>query len=175
MSIRRISFVFLVLVSVLWVSSLFYWPCLILCDEAIRLCQEPGRLTIEHDPLLKRPAYKLAFDGRGYQSDGQFLANLRPMSVNVKDALCFVPTVQRLRNSASDASTPINSPAGSSIQIPYLLPAVLTIGVFVLQRSRRNRKNQNDQTAKCCRCGYDLNGNQSGICPECGNLLNAPP
>jgi hypothetical protein len=33
------------------------------------------------------------------------------------------------------------------------------------RRWRRRRKNQ------CVHCGYDLNGNVSGVCPECGTKV----
>ncbi len=38
-----------------------------------------------------------------------------------------------------------------------------------LRRHRRRRKGE------CTGCGYDLTGNESGICPECGSKTHQPP
>lgn len=56
-----------------------------------------------------------------------------------------------------------------SIKIPLWMPTVLAavypLWAFIrgpFRRSRRQRKRS------CMKCGYDLAGNVSGICPECG-------
>jgi hypothetical protein len=55
-----------------------------------------------------------------------------------------------------------------SIALPFWLPAAI-IGLataFLLYRDRRRIR------PGCCRsCGYDLTGNVSGICPECGTAV----
>lgn len=33
---------------------------------------------------------------------------------------------------------------------------------------RRRRKQSADETGRCATCGYNLTGNASGVCPECG-------
>ena len=45
--------------------------------------------------------------------------------------------------------------------------AALGLLIFILP-NRRPRKESNP---RCRRCGYDLTGNQSGICPECGTPI----
>lgn len=47
--------------------------------------------------------------------------------------------------------------------IPFLLVAVPT-GVLWWRDLRRTRPGH-------CRCGYNLTGNTSGMCPECGNRI----
>ena len=46
--------------------------------------------------------------------------------------------------------------------IPFLLIALPTIGLFILDK-RRHRP------GLCPSCGYSLTGNTSGTCPECGS------
>jgi len=55
---------------------------------------------------------------------------------------------------------------------PWEGPAIgLALGLIALRvRSRRLK------TGVCAKCGYDLTGNVSGVCPECGTtLVLAPP
>ncbi len=62
-----------------------------------------------------------------------------------------------------------------AIAIPFPLLAVFILGgypAFVvaarrLQIQRRKRRNQ------CVDCAYNLTGNTSGICPECGTAINS--
>jgi hypothetical protein len=59
----------------------------------------------------------------------------------------------------------------SLTQIPFLLLTIVGAGLFggscVLARILRNRI----AFPACQRCGYNLTGNVSGRCPECGNPL----
>lgn len=57
----------------------------------------------------------------------------------------------------------VGTPAAGRVQIPLwalLLPA--TLGVVILRRRGRVRP------GACRLCGYDLTGNVTGRCPECG-------
>lgn len=47
-----------------------------------------------------------------------------------------------------------------SLWLPFLIGAPVTIHLW--RRDRRPRKGH------CRECGYDLTGNESGVCPECG-------
>jgi hypothetical protein len=47
-----------------------------------------------------------------------------------------------------------------------LLAALLPAGRYIGWRIRRHRRT----AGKCARCGYDLTGNVSGVCPECGKV-----
>ncbi len=46
--------------------------------------------------------------------------------------------------------------------LPFLLPALPTSWLFWSDHRRRTR------VGHCAMCGYDLTGNTSGKCPECG-------
>jgi hypothetical protein len=54
--------------------------------------------------------------------------------------------------------------------LPLLL--VATLGFFAWYRWDRPHELRRERRAKglCVRCGYDLRGNVSGVCPECGEV-----
>jgi hypothetical protein len=61
-------------------------------------------------------------------------------------------------------------PTGSTgVFLPLWIPAVLAscAAVFFHRKSRRERD------GRCRKCDYDLTGNISGVCPECGTPV--PP
>ena len=55
-----------------------------------------------------------------------------------------------------------------------LTPLWFFLGLFAvypavfLLNTRRRRRRQRLERGQCVRCGYDLRGNESGACPECG-------
>lgn len=49
---------------------------------------------------------------------------------------------------------------------PFVLVSAATTGFLWFKSLRR------DMRGKCETCDYDLTGNQSGICPECGTPIN---
>jgi hypothetical protein len=61
-----------------------------------------------------------------------------------------------------------------SMFLPWSLPVVLAVvagGAYWGYRSQRPITLQQRRRAggQCLSCGYDLRGNVSGVCPECGN------
>ena len=55
-------------------------------------------------------------------------------------------------------------------RLPFILYAAYPTIAFVrgpVRRWRRGRKGH------CLKCGYDLTGNVSGVCPECGEVTGA--
>ena len=62
----------------------------------------------------------------------------------------------------------------------YLAVAVCTCGllgtcVTAYVRDRRRRiAEERRYSGQCASCGYDLTGNVSGICPECGEEVSPP-
>jgi len=52
--------------------------------------------------------------------------------------------------------------------IPFILAGILP---FVLVRRSRARRAR--LAGRCRSCGYDLTGNTSGVCPECGTAMPA--
>jgi hypothetical protein len=65
------------------------------------------------------------------------------------------------------------SQSGPRLILPLWIPITLIGAAYVvglLMSVRRKRENH-------CQCGYNLRGNRSGICPECGTPIapKAPP
>lgn len=56
------------------------------------------------------------------------------------------------------------------IQIPMWLPLTLAGVIAVFSRARPHKP-----PGSCHQCGYDLSGNVSGVCPECGNPIPSSP
>lgn len=54
---------------------------------------------------------------------------------------------------------------GMPLWIPFLLAAIPT--AFLFWRDRRRIP-----SGHCLRCRYDLTGNTSGVCPECGTAIS---
>ncbi len=51
--------------------------------------------------------------------------------------------------------------------------AAITIGILIAFLGRRaDQPLKWAAEGKCGQCGYDLTGNVSGVCPECGTKLN---
>jgi hypothetical protein len=56
---------------------------------------------------------------------------------------------------------------GYAVGLPfYLAPTLAIIWIWAAVRRRRRRKAI--ESGRCPSCGYDLAGNVSGVCPECG-------
>ncbi len=55
-----------------------------------------------------------------------------------------------------------------SVVTPYWAPACLFIVAPVGLVIRRVRTWRRSRTGRCAACGYNLTGNLSGVCPECG-------
>ncbi|MCC7292443.1 MAG: hypothetical protein IT449_10335 [Phycisphaerales bacterium] len=53
-----------------------------------------------------------------------------------------------------------------AIWIPFLLAFLPLVLTFIARHVMRSV--QEARQHPCCRCGYDLTGNVSGVCPECG-------
>lgn len=47
-----------------------------------------------------------------------------------------------------------------------------SIGACMAYLWSENRSNANDPPGRCARCDYDLTGDASGVCPECGTEVN---
>jgi hypothetical protein len=49
--------------------------------------------------------------------------------------------------------------------VPLWVPFVLCVVVAVLA----HRRARGPKPGTCIKCGYNLSGNESGVCPECGS------
>jgi hypothetical protein len=57
--------------------------------------------------------------------------------------------------------------------IALMLGAANCYSTMRLRRKKRELKNP--QVGFCKKCHYNLTGNTTGICPECGTPINSPP
>lgn len=60
------------------------------------------------------------------------------------------------------------------VVIPYVMIAVIAAGLplgWLVYFSRRARRWRLRRAGKCPVCGYNLTGNTSGVCPECGSAV----
>ena len=74
---------------------------------------------------------------------------------------------------------PLPDPIGRALwhTAPLVLtfaPLVSLVGVLALVRARRLRLALR-RAGLCVQCGYDLRGNVSGVCPECGMPVRWSP
>jgi hypothetical protein len=54
---------------------------------------------------------------------------------------------------------------------PMIALGPFAVGIWVGSRRVVNRRRRNKL---CLTCGYDLTGNVSGVCPECGTAVEEP-
>ncbi len=55
---------------------------------------------------------------------------------------------------------------------PFILFAAYPTIAFIRGPLRRRRKRRRRKRGECVACGYNLTGNVSGVCPECGADLD---
>jgi hypothetical protein len=60
-----------------------------------------------------------------------------------------------------------------ALLIPFWAVALLAFTVSVWTWLAYRRRRDRDRPGHCNACGYDLKGNVSGVCPECGAAI--PP
>ena len=56
----------------------------------------------------------------------------------------------------------------SALLIPFWAVALPALGASVWAWLAYRRRRNHDRPGHCRACGYDLKGNVSGVCPECG-------
>src|SRR5688572_1471586 len=66
---------------------------------------------------------------------------------------------------------------GVTLADQWLMHSAILVAVFVFIAAlhkigrRQSLRARFDATARCARCAYDLRGNMSGVCPECGTRV----
>ncbi len=58
-----------------------------------------------------------------------------------------------------------------SLWLPGVLFAAYPVVAVIVPNLRSFRRAHREQDGLCVECGYDLTGNVSGVCPECGRML----
>jgi hypothetical protein len=63
----------------------------------------------------------------------------------------------------------------TGITLPLWMPATLFgIGPVIVYGRRKWKRHRRRNRGLCLQCGYDLHGNMTGTCPECGRSAPAP-
>lgn len=60
---------------------------------------------------------------------------------------------------------------GVAVPIPPLLMILGVVTVWRFRAGKRRRKRTRLELELCLDCGYNLTGNVSGVCPECGTPI----
>ena len=61
------------------------------------------------------------------------------------------------------------------ITAPCWFPVLLTVVCPLVWMIRHRSKRSELEGARCTKCGYNLSGNTSGVCPECGTRFPREP
>ncbi|HEY8746696.1 MAG TPA: hypothetical protein VIM11_01900 [Tepidisphaeraceae bacterium] len=141
-----LSLLLFVATVVLWVRSCSVIDGMFFQKWIFRL--EGGNVYISYDRLGKRsPSVEFSHESRSRLSDD--------------DGMWFW------------LNTNLRSPVDFSVAFHLIAPALLlailpTIYVLLLWRGRRR-----EWVGLCPICAYDLTGNTSGVCPECGTTIKS--
>jgi hypothetical protein len=73
-----------------------------------------------------------------------------------------------------DSTAPTYWSTQRSVVVPYWLPSLFAAIAPALWIRARLVKVGRKRHGLCLGCGYDLTGNASGTCPECGTLVRRP-
>jgi hypothetical protein len=86
-----------------------------------------------------------------------------PMS-RFQNGLRFNPPSERFRWAPHE---PVTFESGGGYVAVWLLLVAVAVPTFLVWRRSRPRR----MPGTCVQCGYDLTGNTSGQCPECGTTI----
>jgi hypothetical protein len=73
-----------------------------------------------------------------------------------------------LNTAAPYRAAPVSSFIAMGPVWPFALPWAILPALWTVRRIRCARRNRRHARGLCRSCGYDLAGNVSGVCPECG-------
>jgi hypothetical protein len=91
------------------------------------------------------------------------------VSLPVGEMSVWMPRFQREQNQTSSAGTY----DGLWLSFPHWMPACLFALSPALYARGIYRRRSNMKRGLCPTCSYNLTGNTSGVCPECGNAIPA--
>ena len=153
MRLERYLFWFLVFVVATWLASAFFWwhVSVALGTRAGTIVGGGGVVTLMYLP------------------ESTFFKN--DWGAGVRD---YLPGLhwRLIRDSFGLVGPRINSMTFSgkvvsrSLELPFWLPSLILAGFYFFLRWQR--KKRIDDAPRCAQCQYDLSGNESGVCPECG-------
>jgi hypothetical protein len=61
------------------------------------------------------------------------------------------------------------------LAVVYVAVMLSVSGAIKLRQAARREEYTRWRAGQCASCGYDLTGNTSGVCPECGKAMPSPP
>ena len=115
----------------------------------------------------------------GLEPHGAFICILRsradPAGTVVDQSSRLLGFRYETRDIARPGRPPSPVHTGTALLVPYWFLWALTgiLPMAWLWRWRRNRHLKSDGMPHCAKCDYNLTGNVSGICPECGTPIPA--
>ncbi len=68
----------------------------------------------------------------------------------------------------------VSSARGVRVPLWLVCAGFAVACVFMACLGRRSRRRHRLASGCCIRCGYNLTGNVSGVCPECGERIRPP-
>ncbi len=79
----------------------------------------------------------------------------------------------RARNRAANPTMPVIRMSGVRFQILVVVAVLIAYPIITVVAGRRIRRRRRIRAARgrCETCGYDLTGNISGVCSECGESM----
>jgi hypothetical protein len=121
----------------------------------------PHGLTVGVDVGTRRTTLAIHIEGIRFPRSQLQLAGVRLWSFSPEGDIWSFGDLQRHKVAAQAG---VEAPSWMVILLTGLYPTVLTVRWF--RRARR-------LPSECPKCRYDLTGNVSGICPECGTPVEA--
>ena len=127
-----------------------------------QLSGDPIAVALDRSQNINRSVIQRGLDWHKLSSYGLSLPAIRKL--DIRDALVYrAPPELRLTGRAALAPRRFNW-TSIDVSVPYWnILAVIGLPTVVLWRLDRRRAKPGH-----CPCGYDLTGNTSGVCPECG-------
>ena len=176
-----------ILARELWQFAPLHWETLKDEDNAHRLTFEDRTTGDYFDATFRKNSFAYLVDcnrkvsPRSTTAEAYFqacviLSWLVPTVLIIGFASFYLPRSFRPWIVGSALLTLLGSVMGTDRNIrynwsPWMIAPAVTFGLSIMSLGRvRARKGRN-----CKRCGYNLTGNLSGICPECGTPAPLPP
>ena len=168
--IRRLLNLVTVLSLVLCVAAAAYWVRSYFAADSVGVTRYEGRRLVSRSIFIQRGV----IGAQVWILPSDFGSGLPPM---YRDWWCMTSAPEprmELSQLAPRAET-WGSGAISTYTLPcWVLLLLLSVPPTLAYRRRRSDRTRR-VTGRCRSCGYDLTGNVSGVCPECGSGREGAP
>jgi hypothetical protein len=86
--------------------------------------------------------------------------------------LLLAPYILNALGRLFPALHPVDGEVGMYVWLVLAFAVGLTVAWVTWKRTwKRGEAADRQERGLCTRCGYDLTGNESGVCPECGTAI----